>query len=226
MAEFLVANETQLYKVGAEADLTAIALAEPTSCAAHGVLKAEIKPGDHVVICGAGPIGVLAMQVARLFSPQTLILVEVDPLKLAAATQWGATHAVDAKAGDVAERIREITQGRGADAVIECSGNLAALQASFQYAGTKGRIAAIGVPSQMRIETDFLAMLINDLTFRASNGYTTAVWTWVLKLLAGGKIDHQRIITHKLPLEQVDRGLKLLQDRTEMVVKVMLHASN
>ena len=59
-------------------DISVAALCEPASCAAHGVSKADLRPGDNVVIVGCGPIGALALQTARLFSPAKLILVEID----------------------------------------------------------------------------------------------------------------------------------------------------
>jgi L-iditol 2-dehydrogenase len=221
MAEFVAVPQRLVYKLPEEMDLAEAALAEPASCAAHGVSKADIKPGDSVVIVGVGPIGALALQVASLFSPAHLICVEVDEYRLQAARKLGATHTIRGGGKDVAQQILEITGGLGADAIIECTGNAACIQQTFSYVGTKGRIVVIGVPPQQKLEVDFLTMLLKDAVFRPSNGYTTAIWLWVLQLLCNRQIDAQTIITHRLPLNEVLHAFSILRDRQEDAMKVV-----
>jgi len=91
MAEFVAVPQRLIYALPDGVDLAEAALAEPASCAAHGVSKAEVKPGDSVVIVGAGTIGALALQITRLFSPGALISVELDPHKLELCKKLGAT---------------------------------------------------------------------------------------------------------------------------------------
>ena len=221
MAEFVAVPQRLVYKLPDGMDLSVAALAEPASCAAHGVSKAEIKPGDSVVVVGAGPIGALALQVARLFSPSRLILVEIEESKLALGKKLGATHTINAKKDDVTQGVMEITDGLGADAIIECTGFVEPIQKSFSYIGTKGRTVVIGVPQERKFEIDFLAMLLRDSVFRPSNGYTTQIWLWVLDLLSSGAIDTKTIITHRLALNDVDRAFKILRERREGAIKVM-----
>lgn len=222
MAEYVVVRQEQIYPVQPESDLRLIAFAEPSSCAAHGVVKAELKPGDNVVILGAGPIGALALRIAALYSPGSLILVETDPLKLALAERLGATHAFNASDPELQARIREATGGRGADAIIECAGSTRALNAMWSMAGTKARLVMIGIPGDMHPPLDFLAMLTHDLTFRVSNGYTTQVWTWVLNLLQNGALDPLPLRTHAKPLSAALDAFQLLRERREPVIKAML----
>lgn len=224
MAEYVAVPQRLLYKLPEDMDLTVAALAEPASCAAHAVSKAEIRPGDAVVVIGAGPIGALSLQIARLFSPGCLIAVEIDEYKLQLARQLGATHTVNARSDDVPATVMDITKGLGADAVIECSGNVRAIQQSFSYLGTKARTVVIGVPPEPTFEIDFLTMLLRDSVFRSSNGYTTPIWLWALKLLGSGVIDAGTIITSVLPLQEVERGFSMLRAREPGVVKVMTHA--
>jgi L-iditol 2-dehydrogenase len=221
MAEYVAVPQRLLYALPDHVDLADAALAEPASCAAHGVSKAEIRPGDSVVVVGVGPIGALALQVARLFSPAHLISVEIDPRKAELARKLGATHTVDALNEDVTTRVMEITHGLGAQAVIECTGSLAPIQQSFRYVATKGKIVVVGVPPQTKFEIDYLNLLLKDSAFRASNGYTTAIWLWVLQLLASGAIDARTIITHRLGLSGIERGFEILKKRDEPAVKVM-----
>jgi 2-desacetyl-2-hydroxyethyl bacteriochlorophyllide A dehydrogenase len=222
MAEYVAVPRHQLYPLPDRLDLAEAALAEPASCAAHGVSKAEIRPGDSVAVVGAGAIGALALQIARLFSPAHLISVDIDPRKAKLARKLGASHTVEALSEDeVVAQIMEITQGRGVQAVIECTGSLSPIQQSFRYVATKGKIVVIGVPPQTKFEIDYLTLLLKDATFRPSNGYTTSIWLWVLQLLASGAIDTRTIITHRLGLSGIERGFAILRERVEPTLKVM-----
>jgi L-iditol 2-dehydrogenase len=224
MAEFVAVPQRLVYKLPEEMDLSEASLAEPASCAAHGVSKAEIKPGDSLVIVGDGPIGALTLQIARLFSPAHLICVEVDDYRLEKARKLGATHIIHAAKQNVTDQVLDITGGLGADAIIECTGNAACVQETFSYIGTKGRIVVIGVPPQRKLEIDLLKMHLKDAVFRSSNGYTTEIWLWVLQLLCSRRIDAETIITHRLPLSKVEHAVALLRDRTEGAIKVLTSA--
>lgn len=222
MAEYAAVERRLLFKLPEDMDLTTAALCEPASCAAHGVSKADLKPGDNVVVLGCGPIGALALQTARLFSPARLILVEIDDRKLALGKRLGATHTIHASTEDVPARVMEITKGVGADAILECTGAVEPIQQSFAYVAVKGRIVMIGVPPIRKLEVDYLRMLMQDAVFRPSNGYTRATWLWVLNLLVNGFYDAEAIITHRLPLDEVERAFTLLRERTELACKIML----
>jgi 2-desacetyl-2-hydroxyethyl bacteriochlorophyllide A dehydrogenase len=224
LAEFVAVPQRLVYRLPSEMELTEAALAEPASCAAHGVSKAEIKPGDSVVILGGGPIGMLALQVARLFSPAKLVLVDLDDRKLEIGKKLGASHTINARKSDVAALIMDLTEELGADAIIECTGSLEPIQQNFSFIGTKGRLVVIGVPTKLQFEIDFLKLLMRDAVFRPSNGYTTEIWLWVLHLLSHGYFDSQTIITHRLPLSDILRGMKVLQERKELAIKVMTSA--
>jgi threonine dehydrogenase-like Zn-dependent dehydrogenase len=145
----------------------------------------------------------LALQIARLFSPAVLVLVELDDRKLEVGKKLGATHTINATNGDVAARIMDLTEGLGADAIIECTGSVEPIQQGFSFVGTKGRLVVIGVPTKLQFEIDFLKLLMRDAVFRSSNGYTTEVWLWVLHLLSHGFFDSKTIITHRLPLSDI-----------------------
>jgi threonine dehydrogenase-like Zn-dependent dehydrogenase len=147
--------------------------------------------------------------------------VELDDRKLEVGRQLGATHTFTARTGDAAARVMEATEGLGADAIIECTGSLEPIQESPCFIGTKGRIVVVGVPTQLRFEIDFLKLLMRDAVFRPSNGYTRDIWLWVLQLLCSGFFDSERLITHRLPLSQIEHGVDILKARRELAIKIM-----
>jgi len=220
MQEYTAVPQNLVYKLPEEIDLCAAALVEPFSCAANGVRKAALRPGDSAVVIGLGAIGAGALQIARLFSPSNLIVVEVDERKRSVANKLGATAFIDPHHEDVPLRIRELTKSRGANAVIDCSGNLIAVRQSFSYLATKGRVVMIGIPDCAEFAIPFFQMLQNDVSFFASAGYSTPLWNWVLELLRDGHFDTDSVITHRIPLPEIDQAFSLLRDRSEFAIKV------
>ena len=220
MQEYTAVPQNLVYMLPEEIDLAAAALVEPFSCAANGVQKAAIQPGNSVVIIGLGTIGAGALQIARLFSPTHLMVVEVDERKRSAANKLGATEFINPQHEDVPSRVRELTKSRGANAVIDCSGNLTAVQQSFSYLATKGRVVMIGIPDRAEFGIPFFQMLQNDASFFASAGHSTPIWSWVLDLLGNGHFDTDSVITHRIPLTEIDRAFSLLRDRSEFAIKV------
>lgn len=224
MAEYVAVPQNLLYKLPAEMDVADAALAEPAACAAYAVSKAQIRPGDFVVVTGVGSIGALALQFARLYSPAQLISIEVDPLKLTLASKLGATHVINARREKVTEAVKEITGGTGAHAIIECTGSLEPIQQAFYYVAPQGKIVAVGIPPQLKFEIDFLALLLKDADFRASAGYTTPIFQWSLQALCRGAIDTKTIISHRLPLSAALDAFAILKERKEPAVKVLTSA--
>jgi L-gulonate 5-dehydrogenase len=220
MQEYTAVPQNLAYKLPEGIDLAAAALIEPFSCAANGVRKAVIQPGDSIVVIGLGAIGAGALQIARLFSPTHIMVVEVDERKRSAAHKLGATEFLNPQNEDLPSRVRELTKGKGTNAVIDCSGNLTAVRQSFSYLATKGRVVMIGIPDRSEFEIPFFKMLQNDASFFASAGHTTPIWSWVLKLLENGHFDTDSVITHRIPLREVDRAFSVLRERSECAIKV------
>jgi threonine dehydrogenase-like Zn-dependent dehydrogenase len=222
MQELVAVPHNLLHRFPQEIEPAAAALAEPLSCAANGVSKADIRPGDSVVVIGLGSIGAGALQLSRLFSPLHLILVEVDGRKKNAALRLGATHFLDSSQEDVPEVVRRITGGRGANTAIDCSGNIKAVQSVFSCMAVKSRFVMIGIPQDPGFTIPFFSMLQNDGAFFASAGYTAPIWRWVLQLLANRYFDTTTIVTHRFPLTAVGDAFELLRSRNEFAIKITL----
>lgn len=117
-----------VHKLPATLSEAEAAYIEPAACAWHAVDRGEIKPGDTVVICGAGNIGLCMVQIARLSKPGQLIALDTKPFRLELARQLGADITIDVSHTDAVQQVRELTGGYGCDVYIEASGNPAAIQ--------------------------------------------------------------------------------------------------
>src|SRR5699024_6124699 len=114
-----------------------------------GAQLAEISPGDSVAVIGAGPVGMCAMQSARLFGAGKVIALDLSQKRLDHAMAQGlCDDVILCGEGSVEQQIRSLTQGRGADAVIECAGNADSFQTAWQIARANAVVAIVAMYEQ------------------------------------------------------------------------------
>ncbi|MDY7090014.1 MAG: zinc-dependent alcohol dehydrogenase family protein [Actinomycetota bacterium] len=159
-----------------------------------GVLNGGVRPGDTVVIVGAGPIGLAAVITARLFSPAHIVVIDKAQSRLQAAKMFGADVTVLAGSQDPLETVRAMTGGLGADVVMEAVGTPPTFELCTTLVRPGGRVANIGVhgkPATLHLE---------DLWIRNVTITTGLVDTYstprLLDMLAAGQLDLGHMITH------------------------------
>jgi L-iditol 2-dehydrogenase len=187
------------------------ALMEPLSVGIWACRKAGVSAGDRVLVTGAGPIGLLAMQVARAFGATQVEISDVNQQRLALAARTGATRTLKAGEDEPSE----------ADTLIECSGHPAALAAGIRALRPAGTAVLVGMGPGDTAEVPLSLIQNREIwltgTFRYANTYPTAI-----ALAAGGRVDLEAIITGHYGLEDTDRALRAgLEDPDS--VKVMVH---
>ena len=166
-----------------------------------GALNGQVKPGDIVVIVGAGPVGLAALLTAQLYSPAELILIDLDENRLAVARSFGATDVVNSSDGKAAARIMELTHGDGADVAIEAVGLPATFDICQAIIAPGGRIANVGVhgiPVELHLERLWSANL--TLTTRLVDAGTTSM---LLKMVQSGRLDAKKLVSHRFPLSEI-----------------------
>ena len=182
-------------------DEAAVLLADilPTSYEV-GVLNGRVRPGDTVVIVGAGPIGLAAVMTATLYSPGCIIVVDPAEPRRDAAKSLGADVVLDSQLEPALEVVRSMTGGLGADVVMEAVGIPATFEMCTALVRPGGRVANIGVhgaPATIHLET----LWIKNVTITTGLVDTSST-PRLLKLLADGQLDPTPIITHRFGLEQ------------------------
>jgi len=167
-----------------------------------GVLASQVKPGDNVVVIGAGPVGLAGMVGANFFAPRTVIAVDLDEFRLGkAVSDFGATHAVNSGTDGWKDKVKEICGGKGADAVIEAVGIPPTLEAAFDLVRPGGFIANVGVhghPVTMPIERLWIENI--TMTMGLVNGTTAGM---LMSLIEAGKLDLKPMCTHTFKLDQM-----------------------
>jgi len=172
-----------------------------------GALRAHVCPGDVVAVVGTGPVGLAAIIGSRLFSPSHIVAVDHTDTRLDAAKMFGADLAVNNAAGDAAAAVRSVTDGIGADVVIEAVGQPDTFELAVQLARPGARIANIGVhgkPATLHLEDQWL----RDITITTGLVDTSSVAA-LLRLLASGQLDVSRLVTHRFALDDVEQAYEM-----------------
>ncbi|WUR58024.1 zinc-binding dehydrogenase [Micromonospora chokoriensis] len=175
-----------------------------------GVLNGNVQPGDVVVVVGAGPIGLSAISGARLFSPSLIVAIDRLPGRLDAAKQFGADVLVNNAERDPIAAVRDLTGGLGADVAIEAVGVPATFELAVELVRPAGRVANIGVhgrPVTLHLER----LWSRDLTITTGLVDTSSTPT-LLRLLAAGRIDAARFVTHRFGLDDIIRAYDTFSD--------------
>jgi alcohol dehydrogenase len=206
-------------------DDAAVLLADilPTSYEV-GVLAGRVCPGDTVVVVGAGPIGLAAIMTSRLYSPSRIVVVDPAAPRRDAAKRLGADLVLDPTTEGIEEVLTSITEGLGADVVMEAVGTPETFEMCTRLVRPGGHVANIGVHgAAATLHLEFL--WIKDVTITTGLVDTRTTPT-LLRLLEDGQIDPKPLVTHRFGLDQMmeaydvfsrpgDTGaLKVLLERT------------
>ncbi|MFI5363792.1 MAG: zinc-dependent alcohol dehydrogenase family protein [Elusimicrobiota bacterium] len=195
--------DTSLYPLPAEADEAAMTMLSdilPTAFEC-GVLNGQVKPGDTVAIVGAGPIGLAALMTAQFYAPSEIILIDLDDNRLEAAKTFGATKVINSGREKAAQRVMELTGGRGVDAAIEAVGVPATFELCQEIVAAGGAIANIGVHGKsavLHLETLWARNI--RITTRLVD---TAATPMLLKAVQSRKLEPAKLVTHRFHLDEV-----------------------
>ena len=185
------------------------AMAEPVSVGIWAAQKANVSPGDRVLVTGAGPIGLLAAQVARAFGGIEVTVTDLSPFRLEKARELGL------RPHPAAEPITQRF-----DVLLECSGSPAALAAGMESVERAGRVILVGMGADT-VTLDVPLLQEREITltgtFRYANTYPLA-----LRLIASGAVDVDAVITHRFDIEHTEEALTLSKSEPRSLKAIVL----
>jgi (R,R)-butanediol dehydrogenase/meso-butanediol dehydrogenase/diacetyl reductase len=200
------------------------AVVEPAAVAAYGVDTARVRPGDTVLITGAGPIGALASLYAASLGADVFVS-EINPVRAALVRSFDVGVVLDPSAIDVPAWLRDYTDGIGVDAVIECSGNERALQAAIAAVRSAGRISQTGLHTGVA-SIDPMAISEHDITISGTWCFPVTDWPRIIDLIDRGRFPVEKVVTAQIEMaDVVEKGFHTLLSPTGDQVKVLVRAS-
>ena len=217
--------DTSLYPIPEGAEEAALVMLSdilPTGFEC-GVLNGKIQPGDSVAIVGAGPIGLATLLTAQFYSPAEIIMVDLDDNRLAVAKKFGATALVNGSDGKAAEKVMQMTGGRGVDAAIEAVGIPSTFVLCEDIVAPGGTIANIGVHG-VKADLHLERLWSHNITI-TTRLVDTVSTPMLLKTVQSKKIDPLQLITHRFKLAQIlDAYDTFGRAATTRALKVLIEA--
>ncbi|HHV41756.1 MAG TPA: alcohol dehydrogenase catalytic domain-containing protein [Clostridiaceae bacterium] len=183
-----------------------------------GAENARIEPGDTVMVSGSGPVGMCAMVCAKLYGPSKVIAVDLNQERLDFAVENGwADVGLNPDNVDVVEAVKEMTDGRGADATIEAVGVAPTFQLALDAVRPGGRVSVIGVfekPFELAMNTLWIKNISISMGLVNANRIPE-----LINLIKEGKIDMTPLITHRRPLNKILDGYDVFGEKADSCVK-------
>ena len=207
-----------VHKVPDGIDWKLLAMVEPLTISMHAVHRARLKEGEHAVITGSGPIGLLAAQYALHLKAKPIV---VDPVaaRLEFAKKLGVEFTVNPVEQDAVGQIKEITAGRMAEVVIEASGNAAAVRSSIDYVAYAGRISLVGWPkSEISLPTALFTKKELDIVGSRNSFHA---FPESIRLIAENRVDVAAVISKVIGFEEIPALVKDIAEHPGNYLKVI-----
>ncbi|WP_433087587.1 zinc-dependent alcohol dehydrogenase [Dactylosporangium sp. CA-052675] len=193
------------------------ALIEPTAVAVHDVRRSRLVAGEHAVVIGAGPVGLLIGKVAQA-AGAAVTVAEIDPHRRSVAERLGLT-AADPAAVDIAGLVQDATGGAGADVVFEVSGSAAGVRTATDLLAVRGRLVVVAIHPAPR-EVDLHRVFWRELEIIGVRVYRREDYEEAARLVHEGLVPADALISRVVPLDDVAEAFAALESGGE--VKVLL----
>jgi len=209
-----------LHRLPDSVDFTSGALCEPSAVATHGVIElTKISSGDFVAVLGEGPIALLALQLARSAGAGKVAVTGIIESRLEMAKTLGADLTINVEREDPVKAIAGLTEGYGADVVLECSGSPTAASQGLQIVRKGGSYTQFGLFSKP-IQIDFDQIAYKEVRTTGVFSHKWSSWETALKLIASGRLLTKPLVTHIFPITEWQQGFDAMQKKTG--VKIVL----
>jgi L-iditol 2-dehydrogenase len=209
-----------LVKIPEGVSLQEAAFTEPLACVVNGQSKLDVPFGGVAVVIGDGPIGLLHLQMLKHRGAFTVMVGLLDH-RLGVARELGANVVINASRENVEQIVRDVSGGRGADIVVNAVGKVSVLEQAINIAARRGQVLYFAATLAPRVELDLDLIHYKELRLIGSYDSTIAQYEEALALLRAGIIDVKPLISHRLPLEQVQQGFEIARQQQGLKVLIV-----
>jgi L-iditol 2-dehydrogenase len=221
LAEYSNYPFANLVRVPDDISLAEAAMAEPLACVVHGQSRLDFALGSVAVVIGDGPIGLMHAQLLQ-HRGAFVIMVGLLEHRLGLAKKLGINLVVNAKTQDVAQVVREVSDGRGADVVVNAAGSPAVLEQSINLAARLGQVLYFAATLKPAVTLDMDLIHYKELQLIGSYDSTIAQYEQALALMRAGAVQVKPLISHQMPLDEVQNAFEIAH-RQEGVKVLITH---
>ena len=195
-----------------------LALTDVMATGWHAAVSARVTEGGSVVVVGDGAVGLCGVLAGSVMGAETIIAMSRHEPRQRIATEFGATHVVEERGREGAQRVKELTDGVGADAVLECVGTDDAMGTAFAVARPGATVGFVGVPHG--VELPVRRMFVKNVGLAGGMAPVRRYLPELLELVTSGRIDPGRVFDLAVPLDEVAEGYRAMDERRAIKVQV------
>ncbi|KAJ5584857.1 uncharacterized protein N7459_004657 [Penicillium hispanicum] len=226
MSRKIVAPAGHFYALPDTVSLEAAALVEPLAVSWHAVNISPFKVGDSVLIIGGGPIGIGVVQVLKLQGAKHIMVAELMENRKRLCTDYGATRILDPREVDVAQRVRELTDGVGADVIFDTAGVEKALVGAIPACRAQGTIVNIAV-WEKKPSIPVNQLMYNELRYMGAALYDEISFLDTIRAISYGQLKPEAMITSRIRLDEVvEKGFTALLEHRDQHCKILVDAQS
>ena len=228
-AEFIRIPELHLnhltHKVSNNVTDEEATLIEPIACCLHGLKQADIRPNDSVLIMGAGTIGILHAQLAKIKGANKVIVSDMSEFKLQKALNVGCDYAINIKEKNIIDEVNKITDGQGVDVIVIAAGVSSLVADAVNMVRRAGKIIVFsGFDKNKSVTLDVSRFFKDEISIIGTYSVTPYEFPEALDLLEKRKLNTKEMITHVYPLNKLSEAIDISTNPEQPVLKVIIKA--
>jgi L-iditol 2-dehydrogenase len=183
---------------------------EILACCIYGIMRSNLKIGDTIVIIGAGNVGLTWVQLAKMKGASKIISMDVFDERLELASKLGATDTINVGNTNIIKEIKSLTEGRGADVVVEAVGSAKTYKQALHLVRPGGNVIGFGgCPPGSKVMVDPNLIHYKSIKFIGHYHYTPDLFHRALQLIINQQVDLKPIITNRIPLAKIHEAIKI-----------------
>lgn len=219
-ADYVCLPQQNIYPLHPDTSMKAAAFMEPLACVVRGQNMLRLYPGEVELVVGLGPIGLMHLQVARQFGAR-VIAADLVPERVEKAKALGAEWTVNPTELDLAEFVKEVTDGWGADAAVVAVGSAPLVEQTLPILAPGGRLNIFaGIYPRDELKVDPNLIHYGEFILTGSADSTPENMYRALELIETGKVDTETLVSHLLPLKEVGQGFELVQNTAGLKIMI------
>jgi L-iditol 2-dehydrogenase len=223
LAEYAVNHVNTLYKIPDHVSYEEAVVVMTAGSPLYGLqVSGGYFAGETVAVLGPGPIGLMALQLVKALGAVRVVLTGTRASRLALGKELGADVTVNAREQDPVAAVREATDGKGADTVIDCAGGDETFDQAIKMTKPGGRIILVAF-YHGPVTADLADAVRRNLTIYTERGEGGTSVGQALRLLAAGRIQAKPLVSHTFPLARVHEGFEILEKRAGDPMKIIFH---
>lgn len=220
-AEYVCVPEKCVHFLPDEISDDEAGIMEAAVCPFGAIMENDVKD-KTVLIYGAGVAGLSFIQAAKIYGAKKVFCVVRNDVKAAQAYHFGADIVIDSRAEDVSDRVKEETDGYGADFFVDATGAPKIIEQGFSLVKRGGKIILYGIPEKdMKVNLPVFDIILNQINLCGYTGNSSA-WEELIKQVKDGKFNLKDMITLKLPLKEIKKAVETLDDKPKDMIKIVL----